>query len=238
MTRATVKWIKVALIGVCALSLAGAARADILKLKNGEMFRGKIVVQNEREVQLEVAPGAVQTFPRSQIESIEAERTPAPAPAPTATSKEEAPSEPAKDFKDLREQVSAIEADLKKLQEEFDKLRKGTEEIAARTQQMAEPRGDKPGQPPSDLKLVNMRWSRAGDTIKIEGAITNKGGSPGRWSRVTALVKDIQGNVLARGDTRPVAQTGGTVKDGVADRCRSSTSERLGRGAHLSALAD
>jgi hypothetical protein len=202
MPRALMSWIKIVLIMIGMGALTGALKADVLKLTNGDTFRGKIVSQTDAEVQLQSASGGVLTFPRSQIESIEMERPLTPGPG--TASPAEGPGGEAKDFEELRDRVQAAKARLKKLRDEFEGLRKGIEEVAGRTQQEPAPRGDKPGQPPSKLELVDMRWSRAGDAIKVQGAIKNNGGSPGKWSRVIAVVKDLQGNVIGQGDARPV----------------------------------
>ena len=198
-----------AMITVLALTtLTATAPAEVVTLKSGEAFRGKIVLQTDTEVQIETAPGAVLTFPRAQIESIEVEHVAVP--VPNAKS---GPAPPAA-AKDLQAQVNALREDLKKLQDEVAKIRDLQAEIGIRTQQIAEPRGDLPGEEPSNLALVNMRWSRAGDNIKVEGAIRNTGGSPGRWIRVTAVVKDLMGNIIGRAETTPsVATPGVAVRD-------------------------
>jgi len=184
------------------------ALAEVVTLKSGEVFRGKIVKQTETEVQIETAPGAVLALLRAQIESIEAGPvvTPSPAAAPA--------SAPAAGGKDLQAQIDSLREDLKKLQDEVAKMRGLQTEIGARTQQTPEPRGDLPGEKPSKLELVNMHWSRAGDNIKVEGAIRNTGGSPGRWVRVTAVVKDLMDNEIGRAETTPaVATPGVAVRD-------------------------
>ena len=200
------------MMAVLALAaLTPSAPAEVVTLKSGEVFRGKIILQTDNDVQIETAPGAVLTFPRAQIESIEAEHVAVPAPNAKSAP---APSAAAKDFKDLQAQVNALREDLKKLQDEVAKIRGLQAEIGTRTQQIPEPRGDLPGEEPSNLALVNMRWSRAGDNIKVEGAIRNTGGSPGRWTRVTAVVKDLMGTVIGRAETSPaVATPGVSVRD-------------------------
>ena len=157
MPRVLMNWVKIVVVAVGVGALAGPLSADVLKLTNGDTFRGKIVSQTDAEVQLQSASGAVLTFPRSQIESIETERVLTP--APTTAPQGEAPSAQGKDFEELRDRVQAAKASLKKLRGEFEDLRKGTEEITGRTQQEPEPRGDKPGQPPSKLELVEDRKS-------------------------------------------------------------------------------
>jgi len=193
------------------IAFATSAVAEVVTLKSGEVFRGKIVQQTDTEVQVETAPGAVLTFPRAQIETIEAERVLAPAPATTSAS---ANAAPAKDLGGLQAQINALQEAVKKLQDEVAKIRSVQDAVVARTQQIAEPRGDLPGGPPSNLALVNMRWSRAGDNIKVEGAIRNTGESPGRWIRVTAVVKDLMGNIIGQAETTPsVATPGVAVRD-------------------------
>lgn len=206
--------VRILSVALLVAAFAAPLGADVIHLKNGETFKGRIVRQTESEIQLETSPGAVLTFPRAQVENIETDRAPTPAAEAPKTPETASSAPPAKEFKDLQAQVAALQEEVRKLKDDVLKLREGQGQVATRTQQVAEPRGDQPGEKSSDLALVNMRWSRAGDTIKVEGAIRNTGGSPGKWVRIVAIVKDLTGNIIGRGETTPnVAAPGTTVRD-------------------------
>lgn len=204
---------RVIIVTLGIVALGAYVNGAVITLKSGQKFTGKIVQESKTEVQMETAPGAVLTFPREQIESIEGDAAPTPTIAAPPSSEAAMPATD-KDFRELQAQVATLQSEVAKLKEEVAKLKGATAEVAARAQQIPAPLGDQPGDAPSKLELVNMRWSRAGDNIKVEGAIRNSGGSPGKWVRVIAVVKDRAGNIIGKGETTPaVASPGLGIRD-------------------------
>jgi len=202
---------KTALAAFALVVFIARADADVVTLKNGETFKGKVVQQSDTEVQVQTAPGAILTFPRAQVETIEAEHEAVPAAKSPSSSPTGAP---AADLTELQKQIADLQEAVKKLQEEVAKLQELQKDVIARVDQVPEPRGDLPGGPPSKLELANMHWSRAGDNIKVEGVIRNTGESPGRWVRVIATVKDLMGVLIGQAETTPnVATPGVAVHD-------------------------
>ncbi len=56
---------------VAALAFAGVARADLVRLKNGNVLEGKIIAETAKEVRIRTASASEITVPREQVAEIE-----------------------------------------------------------------------------------------------------------------------------------------------------------------------
>jgi len=200
----------VVLVSVVGI-LMSQAGADTVKLKDGRVFQGTVVLDKKDVVEIRTKEGATLSFAREDVAEVER----------TLRGTKETPAKSLRDeIDELRQQVAELAKVVEELREKVEELSKVKEavkqtesvvkEVVERATQVEAPRGDASEQ----LRLVKVQARVAGDNIKVEGYITCRGRSGGRWVRIVAEVVDGAGRVYSRGYTTPfVATPGTTVRD-------------------------